>query len=210
MLYHSQLSFLFIFLSTVNGLFADSLNVQQHYDFGEDREYWTTTIEGLEFDSYGSTYAFVDIDANSSDLIYGEVARYFNIPNQENLKWTAQYNGGRIYGDTMPHVGLFGISYKGLDVLYVLNEDTGSEVQLTYVWFKRWGNLELCGYVDIWTIDLDRVALCTEPQLWYWLNDYLAVGGELEISRNFVFESHGLSNSWEFNPTLAVKISTEW
>jgi hypothetical protein len=210
MFYRKYLSIIALFIFGVVNLKADSVNIQQHYDFGEDRDYWTTTVEGLEFDSYGSTYAFMDVDANATDLIYGEVSRYFKVPSLGDVQLTAQYNGGRIYNDWMPHVGLFGISYKGLDLLYVVNEDTGSEFQLTYVWFKRWGNLEVCGYIDIWTIEMDRIAVCTEPQIWYWLNDYLAIGGELEISKNFVFETHGLSDSWEFNPTLAVKVSKSW
>jgi hypothetical protein len=40
-------------------------NIQQHYDFGKDRDYFTTTLEMFKPDEYGSTYFFVDFDYNA-------------------------------------------------------------------------------------------------------------------------------------------------
>ena len=41
-------------------------NLQLHYDLGEDRDYFTSTLELFRPDSAGATFFFVDFDYNSS------------------------------------------------------------------------------------------------------------------------------------------------
>jgi hypothetical protein len=43
-------------------------------------------------------------------------------------------------------------------------------------------------------------AILTEPQLWYNLNNHIALGGELEISKNFL-----PYDDVKFMPTVAAK-----
>jgi hypothetical protein len=46
-----------------------------------------------------------------------------------------------------------------------------------------------------------EVVIQTEPQFWFLFRPRLAVGTELEISKNFPIGPH----SWEFRPTLGLR-----
>ena len=57
-------------------------NIQLHYDFGENRKLFTTTVEMFKPDKYGSTFFFIDMDyssdarnvSNGLSLAYWEIA----------------------------------------------------------------------------------------------------------------------------------------
>ncbi len=91
-----RLLILFVLLSTTC---LYSQNLQLHYDFGEDRKYFTTTLEMFKPDEYGSFFFFVDMDYNypgnkSMSLGYWEIARYINSYFIKDLSLTVQYNDG--------------------------------------------------------------------------------------------------------------------
>jgi hypothetical protein len=80
------------------------------------------------------------------------------------------------------------------------------DAQLTVTWFKGFldNKLSFTGFLDIWTQDEamedgKEMVLLTEPQLWYSLGKHLSVGGEVELSKNFV------SDDFEIMPTLGFK-----
>jgi len=62
-------------------------NLQLHYDFGEDRKFWTATLEMFKPDTLGSTFWFADFDFNfpgnprSMSAAYWEISREFYIPD---------------------------------------------------------------------------------------------------------------------------------
>ncbi|MCF7803197.1 MAG: DUF5020 family protein [Candidatus Marinimicrobia bacterium] len=199
-------------------------NFQFHYDFGEDRDYVTTTFEMFKLDEYGATFWFVDMDYNnrhdgfkSASLSYLEIARYINLPWVEGLSATLQYNDGLVGGFPLGPIWLAGGSYPvsignftiNTDLLYrhAYNSDA-PDVQLTAVWFHPFldGKISFAGFLDIWTQD-DFVedgkefVLLTEPQLWYNFGDHLSLGTELEISKNFLPATDDL----ELMPTLGMK-----
>lgn len=198
-------------------------NLQLHYDFGKDRHYFTTTLEMFKPDEYGSTYLFVDMDYNNKgnknvSTAYWEIARYVALPVMNNkLSATLQYNDGMTNAFSFDHVWLAGLSYPidlgfvtlNTDALFRKEHGHDAGFQLTTVWFKPFldGKVEFSGFIDFWGsqeskdgADMKYVFL-TEPQLWYNLNKHLAVGGEVEISNNFIFGE----NSVQINPTLACK-----
>jgi len=191
-------------------------NLQVHYDFGEDRSYVTSTLEMFRPDNFGATFWFVDIDYNSSSnsasMAYWEIARYINLPFLKNagglqkLSATIQYNDGLNTFGGFGSVWLVGVSYPidlkvvtiATDVLYRKAENQGSKFQLTFVWYKSFLNdkISFTGFFDIWGQDNfdgdddginSQIVFMTEPQLWLNLTDHLSIGGELEISRNFIF-----------------------
>ena len=88
---------LFIFL--LGGIFSYAQNLQLHYDFGNDRQYFTTTLEMFKPDAYGSTFFFVDMDyddlgsGGGLSLAYWEIARVFKTEKMP-LGFHAEYNGG--------------------------------------------------------------------------------------------------------------------
>ncbi|MCB9209753.1 MAG: DUF5020 family protein [Ignavibacteriales bacterium] len=197
-------------------------NIQLHYDLGKDREYFTTTLEMFKPDEYGATFFFVDFDYNapgnkSIALAYFEIARYITIPGAGGLAGTIQYNDGTAPWGPLGHIVLAGASYP-IDLGFVtLNTDllfrkdylsNGSDVQLTTVWFVPFfeGKLIFTGFLDLWTgeywyTDGKEVVLLTEPQLWFNIDNHLSIGGEVELSNNFLPLTDGI----QVNPTLGLK-----
>jgi len=96
------LSFLLLFAP----LYLGGQNLQLHYDLGEDRKFFTATLEMFRPDSFGSTYWFVDLDFNfpgtprSMSATYWEISRDFYIPwlkenpSLKNLGFHLEYNDG--------------------------------------------------------------------------------------------------------------------
>lgn len=211
------LYFVFFVSSVIN-----AQNIQLHYDLGEDRDYFTSTIEMFKPDEYGSTFFFVDFDFNapgnnSISLAYFEIARYISIPGVNGLSGTIQYNDGTAPWGPLGHIILAGLSYP-IDLGFVtLNTDIlyrkdylsdGSDFQLTTVWFKPFfdGKLIFSGFLDLWSGDYwytdgREMVLLTEPQLWFNIDKHLAVGTEIEISSNFIPLTDGI----KVNPTIALK-----
>ena len=89
--------------ATATGAAAQT-NIQVFYDFGSDRNYVTTTIEGFYNDNWGNTYFFVDHDfSSSSGSTYGLGGTYMEITRCLNfwqntalspLSLHIEYNGG--------------------------------------------------------------------------------------------------------------------
>ncbi|MFO7939566.1 MAG: DUF5020 family protein [Bacteroidales bacterium] len=82
-------------------------------------------------------------------------------------------------------------------------DDKPHNFQVTAVWYMHFldGKLSFTGFADFWKQNqgsTDYVFL-SEPQLWYNATENLSLGGEVELSQNFV------SDEFEVMPTLAVK-----
>ncbi len=91
------------------GAFAQT-NLQLFYDFGEGREYITSTLEMFKSDNWGNTFFFVDYnynfklrDANGSEYVAAPGSTYFEIERRLNfwgesalapLSLQIEYNGG--------------------------------------------------------------------------------------------------------------------
>jgi len=201
--------------------FCYAQNFQLHYDFSKERKYFTSTIEMFKPDEYGATFFFVDMDYNNKgdknvSLAYWEIARYVALPFVNNLSATIQYNDGMTNNFSFDKVWLGGVSYP-IDLGFVTintdllvrkehNHDLGAQV--TFVWYKPFFNNQLVfnGFMDIWTskqkdAGKTKIIMLTEPQIWYNINNHLAVGGEIEISNNFIFGK----NDVQVFPTIAMK-----
>ncbi|MDD4108725.1 MAG: DUF5020 family protein, partial [Prolixibacteraceae bacterium] len=77
---------------------AKGQNLQLHYDMGEGRGYFTSTVEMFRPDSFGSTFFFIDMDYNVGDikgvsLAYFEIARAVKMFDSP-LAFHGEYNGG--------------------------------------------------------------------------------------------------------------------
>jgi len=207
-------------------IFANTLcfgqNVQVHYDFGEDRDFVTTTLEMFKPDPLGATFWFVDMDYdsknNSNSLSYWEIARYFNLPMlHEKLSASVQYNDGVALFGPLHSVWLAGVTYAfdfgfitlNTELLYrYMDVSESPDFQLTFVWVEYYlqEKIQFAGYFDYYTQDnafgKKLNIIQAEPQLWYVLNDHFYIGGEVEVSRNFIPQ---FDDNLMFMPTLAVK-----
>ena len=208
---------------------APAQNLQTHYDMGEGRHYVTTTLEMFKPDALGSTFWFVDMDYNSQlnsmSLGYWEIARYFTLPVlNKKLSATIQYNDGVMVAGAADEIGiplgsawLAGLSYfmplgesnLSVDLLYRrMDISKQPDWQFTLVWFHPLlnGRVHFMGYLDYYSQDgftgSKLNVLQSEPQLWFNLNNHIAVGSEVEISQNFLPQ---FGDAWKFMPTIAIK-----
>ncbi len=168
--------------------------------------------------------------SNEPSLLYFEVMRdltFKGIP----IGLHVEYNGGFMQnqngsglGTNFPHVGIVGLSgsiklKKGSAGYYLAYRfdnaaQKHSDIQLTFTWFFPFANgkMAFTGFTDFWTQESisannnkteRKIIFLTEPQLWYNITSKLAAGGELEISKNFVFGT----DDFKFFPTVALKYS---
>lgn len=167
------------------------------------------------------------VGKESASMAYWEIARYINLPFLKNagalqkLSATIQYNDGLNTFGAFGSVWLAGVSYPidlkfvtiATDVLYRKAENQSANFQLTFVWFKSFLNdkISFTGFFDIWgqnNFDGDedgtdsQIVFMTEPQLWMNLTDHLSIGGEVEISQNFIFAA---GDKIQVMPTLGMK-----
>jgi hypothetical protein len=201
-------------------------NLQVHYDMGKDRGYVTTTLEMFKPDKWGSTFFFVDFDYNVGDvdgvsLAYMEIARALRFWDSP-FAIQVEYNGG--FGQYAPGLAyqindawLTGAQYtwnnadysriftfQGL-YKYINDNVNNASFQVTGVWAIQMvgGKFTFSGFADFWKeekawLGTDFVFL-SEPQIWYNATEHLSLGGEVELSNNFI------KKGFEVCPTIALK-----
>lgn len=160
-------------------------NVQLHYDFGENRQHPTTTVEMFKPDKYGNTFFFIDMDYNAAgikgvSLAYWEFSRVFKTEKMP-IGIHAEYDGGLgqlLVGDdeigytqigyTLNDAWLGGIDYslnakdysKGFSIklLYkYIRDKHEASYQITGVWYLHlWEKrISFTGFADFWREDWD-------------------------------------------------------
>lgn len=159
-------------------MFNGSTNLQLFYDFGKDRKFITSTIEGFYSDPWGNTFFFIDHDyplsksddANKSITgSYWEIARCLNFWQNSKanfLSLQVEYNGGAYRGYSINHSFLVGADFFvhskdfkntfNFKLLYkrIAGQTSNVPVQFTVVWgmqdlFDLKG-LTFSGFADIW------------------------------------------------------------
>ncbi len=205
---------LFVALAASIASKAQAQNLQVLYD--TERGCVTSTIEMFRPDAFGNTFYFVDMDYSPTAIgAYTEIAREFCFWQDTKWNWLSvhvEYDGGLSGAYSFHNNWLGGLTYSGhsddfsktwsLSAMYKaipgLKTLTGEcqmhNFQLTGVWgisfFEDWCSFS--GFADFWSEGSTLVFL-SEPQLWVnlnkikgWDNINLSVGGEVELSNNFV------------------------
>jgi len=202
-------------------------NLQVFYDFGKDRHYLTTTLEGFYNDNWGNTFFFIDYDyplkkgtgTSFPAGTYFELARCLNFWQDSPLaplSLQVEYNGGvyNKYGinhafltglDWFLHSGDFRntLNFKLL-YKYIVGVPQQVPMQFTTVWgcqdiFGAKG-LRFSGFLDVWNEGSKAIVL-SEPQLWYSFGtEHFNLGGEIEFGYNF-----GGATGFTVNPCLGMK-----
>lgn len=157
-----------------------STNLQTFYDFGKDRNCFTTTLEGFYSDPWGNTFFFVDHDyPTSKDAgankgitgTYWEIARCFNFWQDSKLNFMSlqvEYNGGAYRAYPINHALLAGVDFFfhsqdfkntfNFKLLYkgIAGQDGNNKLplQFTFVWGMQdiFGvkGLRFSGFADFW------------------------------------------------------------
>lgn len=201
---------LIVFAATFFAVESKAQNVQLFYDAG--RNCATSTVEMFRPDAVGSTYFFVDMDYSPKVTgAYWEISREFCFWKDSKLSWLSahlEYNGGLTNSFSFGNSWLAGATYSGhskdfsktwsLSAMYKVIPYLGGarmhNFQITGVWginfAKGWCSFS--GFFDVWS-EASTIVFMTEPQFWVNLNQIkgwekvgLSVGGEVELSANFV------------------------
>ena len=200
-------------------------NLQIHYDFSQDRSYFTSTLEMYRPDERGATFWFVDFDYNEpnstgASLGYWEIARYFKTTFNKNFSLTLQFNDGVASWGSLGQAWLAGGVYAfslnklnlSTELMYrQLRGSSSADGQLTFVFFVPLlsGRAHFTGFMDIWTQDemedkAKKVIIMSQPQIWYTLSEKFYIGGEVRITKNF-----SPQKGWHLYPTMGVKWEME-
>lgn len=173
--------FLLISLLAMFSYMANSQNVQLHYDFGEDRQMLTSTIEMFKPDNWGSTFFFVDFDYGSKasdvdgiSLAYMEISRdlkFWKAPISIHAEFDGGFGQYRIDPTnngafSINNAYLFGPAYSWnnesftrgftLQALYKhITDKHDATFQITGVWYMHFleGKLTFSGFADFWKED---------------------------------------------------------
>lgn len=192
---------------------SNAQNIQVQYDF--ERQCVTSTVEMFRPDAFGSTYFFVDMDYSPRTTgAYWEISRELNFWQNSKLSWLSvhlEFDGGLSNTFSFNNSWLAGLTYSGhskdftktwsLSAMYKLipgTKDTAGKsqihnFQITGVWgiefAKGWCTFS--GFFDFWRET--EFIFMSEPQFWVnlnkikgWENVKLSLGGEVELSHNFV------------------------
>ena len=150
-------------------------NLQTFYDFGRNRDHFTTTLEGFYNDNWGNTFFFIDYDYNSKNSkgvnqapsgSYMEIARCLNFWQDSALaplSLQVEYNGlvgvnqNFLFGlDWFVHNADFSntFNFKLLYKTFSAGASSNVPLQFTFVWGMQdiFGvtGLRFSGFADIW------------------------------------------------------------
>ncbi len=221
--------FLLVFVFVVAFISIKAQNIQLHYDMGEGRNFFTSTVEMFKPDSWGSTFFFIDMDYSSDSrnidnglsLAYWEIARSFKWNETQKYQPRVEYNGGvfKLDGDA-PFVPIENCLLAGVERTFASSDFSkiftlqtnykrikGKEdvsFQITGVWIIQMleGKLTFTGFADFWKEEMfwgTDYRFLSEPQLWFNASKHLSLGSEIELSNNFV------ADEFKVMPTLGVK-----
>ena len=150
-------------------------NLQTFYDFGKNRNHFTTTLEGFYNDNWGNTFFFIDYDYNAKNDkgvnqapsgSYMEIARCLNFWQDTPLSMLSlqvEYNGlvgvnqNFLFGtDIFVHNADFSntFNFKVLYKTFSGGATSDFPLQFTFVWGMQdlFGlkGLRFSGFADIW------------------------------------------------------------
>jgi len=165
------------------GYASRAQNIQLHYDFGENRKLFTSTVEMFKPDKYGSTFFFIDMDYSSDarninnglSLAYWEIARAFQWNENQKFMPRVEYNGGvfKLDGDETPFIPIENVFLTGIERTWAsadfskimtlqanykyIQDKENAAFQLTAVWTLQMlkGKLSFLGFADFWKEEMD-------------------------------------------------------
>lgn len=169
---------LLLFTLFLVAVVANAQNIQLHYDFGDGRKYFTSTVEMFKPDKFGSTFFFIDMDYSSDErnvsngisLAYWEIARSFKWNENQKFQPRVEYNGGvfKLDGEDTPFVPIENCWLAGIERTFAstdfskiltlqanykyIEDKEDVSFQLTAVWtiLMLEGKLTFAGFADFW------------------------------------------------------------
>lgn len=221
-------------LATQTGAIA-ATEVQLHYDMGDEREYFTSTVEMFKPDAYGSTFFFIDFNYDAGDVegvseAYWEIARTIKLTDKIPGGLHIEYDGGlgqfvaddgnRAY--TINDAWLVGPEFswnaadfsKGatLQLLYKnIRDKHDDSYQITLVWYHHFldGKMTFRGFADFWREDSDFNFDGKADADHIFLSEpqlWYNINPTFAVGTEVEFGYNFAGNEdWEVNPTVAAK-----
>ena len=207
-----------------------SQNIQLHYDMGEGRSYFTSTVEMFKPDNYGSTFFFIDMDYSSDERnvtngvssAYWELARAFKWQENQKFMPRVEFNGGlfKLDGDDTPFVPIENCWLVGIERTWAsadfskiltlqanykyIKDKEDASFQLTAVWTIQMleGKLTFMGFADFWKEEM------------FWGTDFRFLSEpqlwynaskNLSFGSEVEFSNNFLGDDFYVMPTLGLK-----
>jgi len=176
----------------------------------------------------------VDLSSHFVESAYTEISREFKLGKKSPLAAHVEFDGGLSRHASFQQAALLGCVWNGhnsdfsttysVQLMYKqyfksyskgdaenpLGTHAYASAQLTGVWSTDFAHKKctFSGFIDFWRGEQPnhhgQLVILTEPQLWYHANEHLSLGGEVEISNHFIFNTYN-DKHFFVNPTLAVK-----
>jgi len=209
---------------------SNAQNIQLHYDLGEDRKFFTSTVEMFKPDKFGSTFFFIDMDYSSDErnvsngisLAYWELARSFKWNENQKFQPRLEYNGGvfKLDGEDTPFIPIENCFLAGIERTFAstgfskiltlqanykyIKDKEDVSFQLTAVWTVQMldNKLTFMGFADFWKEEM------------FWGTDFrFLTEPQLWYNFNSHFSAGGeveissnfVKDDFFVSPTLAVK-----
>jgi hypothetical protein len=209
---------------------TQSQNVQLHYDLGENRNFFTTTVEMFKPDSWGSTFFFIDMDYSSDarnvdngiSLAYWEIARSFKWNENQTFQPRVEYNGGvlKLDGINTPFIPIENAWLAGVERTFAaadfskiltlqanykyIQDKEDASFQLTAVWTIQMleNKLTFTGFADFWKEEM------------FWGSNYRFLSEpqlwynatkNLSLGSEIELSNNFVANEFKVMPTLGVK-----
>lgn len=211
---------------------TNAQNIQLHYDLGEDRKFFTTTVEMFKPDKYGSTFFFVDMDYSSDarnvdngiSLAYWEIARAFKWTENQKFMPRAEYNGGvlKLDGD-LPWVAIENCWLAGVErtwasadfskiltlqanYKYIQDKDDAS-FQITAVWTVQMlkNKLTFTGFADFWKEDMNWGSSTTSYRFLAEPQLWYNFNSHFAAGTEIELANNFVGDKFSVCPTIAVK-----
>ncbi len=210
-------------------------NIQLHYDFGDNRKCFTSTVEMFRPDRLGNTFFFIDMNYNEGDingvsLAYWEIARAFKLSKDSKLSAHIEYNGGMGRWKNGNYSGQFDINnawlagaeyswaWKNFSKVLTLQamfktikDKNDASFQLTAVWNTNWfdGKLSFNGFMDFWRED-NKFGSSNTKYVWLtepqlWYNLQKIANGFSIGSEVEISSNFSGNKGFMINPTIAMK-----
>jgi hypothetical protein len=152
---------------------VDAQNIQTHYDFGDDRQMVTTTVEMFKPDDYGSFFFFIDFDYGGKAAdVEGVSLSYFEIAR--NLKfWDSPFEIHAEYNSGMFRTSTFSASINSAYLLggsYTLHNSDFSQVltllsMYKYITKKHSNSFQVTAIWEIKLLD-DKISFAGFSDFW--------------------------------------------
>jgi hypothetical protein len=210
-------------------------NIQLHYDLGEGRKFFTSTVEMFKPDKYGSTFFFVDMDYSSDSrnvdngvsLAYWEIARAFKWSDNQTIMPRVEFNGGlmKLDGD-LPFIPIENCWLAGVEHTWAssdfskiftlqgnykyIQDKENASFQITGVWTIQVleGRVTFTGFADFWKEGMDWNADGTSDTDFRFLTEpqlWLNVNSKLAVGSEVEISNNFVGDKFFVSPTVACK-----